>query len=284
MGRQKSIIKQVSDRLHSMAAYGQSKHQDKASNHDKPAADKIYSHSTMQNYHQAACDFAHWARSVHGCKDLDTARQYTGEYLQQRINAGLSAWTIRRDAAALAKLYDCQSSDLGATLPTRYRSQITQHSTRDPKGFSEARHQDLAALCRSTGLRRHEVAQLRPEDVQTRTAGSTVVTVRQGKGGKRRTIVALDDTPARLAFAAKIAGKDTIIDHIPNRSPIHAWRRDFAQALYTQLARDVTTLPSSEVYRCRNDMAGRMYDKQAMKAVSVSLGHSRLDVVTNYLK
>lgn len=170
MGRQKSIIKQVSDRLHSMAAYGQSKHQDKASNHNKPAADKIYSHSTMQNYHQAACDFAHGARSTHSCKDLDTARQYTGEYLQQRINAGLSAWTIRRDATALAKLYGCQSSDLGATLPTRYRSQITQHSTYQPKGFAEAHHQDLAALCRSTGLHRSATP-------RGRTDGSTVVTV-----------------------------------------------------------------------------------------------------------
>lgn len=147
-------------------------------------------------------------------------------------------------------------SSLGSTLPTCYRSQITQHSTYQPKGFAEARHQDLAALCRSTGLRRHEVAQLRPEDVQTHTDGSTVVTVRQGKGGKRRTVVALDDTPAQLAFAAKIAGKDTIIDHIPNRAPIHAWQRDFAQSLYTQLARDVAMPPSSEVYRCRNDMAG----------------------------
>ena len=32
-----------------------------------------------------------------------------------------------------------------------------------------------------------------------------------------------------LKEQAILAGKDKIIDHIPNRAPIHSWRRDFAK-------------------------------------------------------
>lgn len=283
MGRQKSMIRQVSERLHSMAAYGQSKHTDKLGNGGKPAIDKIYSFSTMCNYHQAACDFAHWARDTHHCRTLDQARQYTGEYLQQRMDSGRSAWTVRRDAAALAKVYQCKTTDLGVTLPARHRGDVTQHSDRTPQGFAESRHADLAALCRSTGLRRHEVEQLRPQDVRQDAEGRTVVRVEQGKGGKSRDVVALDNTPARLAAQATAAGNDRVIDHIPGRAPIHAWRRDYASALYDRLARDVATLSPADQYRCKLDQSGTVYDRQALAAVSVALGHSRIGVATHYV-
>lgn len=283
MGRRKSIIRQVSERLHSMAAYGQSKHVDKLGNGGKPAIDKIYSHSTMANYHQAACDFAAWARDTHHCRTLDQARQYTGEYLQQRMDSGKSAWTVRRDAAAIAKVYQCQTTDLGVTLPARHRGDVTQHSNRTPQGFSEGRHADLAALCRSTGLRRHEVEQLRPQDVRQDAEGRTVVRVEQGKGGKARDVVALDNTPARLAAQATAAGSDRVIDHIPGRAPIHAWRRDFATRMYDKLARDVATLDRSEQYHCKLDRGGDVYDQTALGQVSAALGHSRIGVTTHYV-
>lgn len=116
MGHRKSIIRQTVERLQDMAAYGDSKHADKLANGGKPAVDKIYSYETMRNYLDAATQFADWARS-HGCRTLDEAQQHTGEYLQQRMDRGLSAWTVRRDAAALGKLYQCKTTELGATLP-----------------------------------------------------------------------------------------------------------------------------------------------------------------------
>lgn len=280
--KRKSIVKQAVDRLQDMAAWGHSKHQDKAANGGKPALEKIYSHCTMDNYKAVAATYAGWAREAHGCRDIDQARQYTGEYLRGRMAVGLSAWTVRRDAAALAKLYQCQTTELGAELPTRHRGDITQHRGGKSKGhFSEARHKDLADLCRATGLRRHEVAQLRPGDVE-QIGGKTFVTVQQGKGGKYRRIEALNDAPARLAEKAQ--GRDRLIEHIPKYAPCHEWRAEFAQAMYRQLARDPVQLPAREVYRCRADRAGVCYDKQAMKAVSLALGHARLDVVTNYIK
>lgn len=43
-------------------------------------------------------------------------------------------------------------------------------------------------------------------------------------------------------------------------------------------------LKSKEVYKCHDDMKDFCFDRTAMKKVFVALGHSRVDVVTNYLK
>ena len=99
--KKKSIVRQAKERLWSMAAWGQSKHSDKLQNGGKPAMDKIYSHSTMDNYVDVAVLFVKWARAEHGCKTLEDARQFTGEYLNQRVRDGKSTYPVRRDVAAL---------------------------------------------------------------------------------------------------------------------------------------------------------------------------------------
>lgn len=284
MAKRPSIVRQATERLQEMASWGRSKHADKLANGGKPALDRIYSYSTMANYKDVAAHFAMWARDTHGYRDIDQARELTGAYLQQRMDSGLSAWTVRRDAAALGKLYQCPTTELGAALPVRHRGDVTQHRGESVgKGFSETRNQDLVDLCRSTGLRRHEVAQLRPEDVTKTADGRVLVHVTQGKGGKERTVTALNDRPLEIAAQAKAEGRDQVIERIPNRTPIHAYRAEYARSLYNELARDVSTLPRSEVYVCRLDLKDVEFDKAAMQAASEALGHSRLDVMTSYL-
>lgn len=283
--KNKSIVRQVTERYLSMAAYGDSKHLDKAGNHGKPSMGKIYSSSTMDNYIDAGTRFAKWVRVNYKCRSIEDARQYTGEYLRSRIDAGHSAWTIRRDAAALGKLYQCPTTDLGADLPTRHRNEVTQHrGDRSVGHFDAARHADLVDLCLSTGLRRHEVAALTPNDVYRDADGRVCVHVVQGKGGKERTVIALDDAPLRVAQAAKAAGLECVIAHIPKYAPIHQMRRSYAQTLYQRLERPIDSLSRSERYECRGDMEGAVYDKAAMQAVSEALGHARLGVVTAYLR
>lgn len=285
MAKNKSIVRQVTERLTAMTAFGQSKHMDKAVNGGKPDIGKVYSHSTLKNYIDAGSRFARWVRSEHGCKNLDDARKFTGEYLQHRIDEGMSAWTVRRDAAALGKLYQCPTTDLGADLPTRHRNEVTQHRGDRSNGhFSASRHADLVDLCRATGLRRHEVAALVPDDVYRDADGRTCVHVRQGKGGKERTVIALNDAPLRVAQTARSAGLSRVIAHIPKYAPIHQLRGEFARSLYNRLERPVEALSRSERYECRGDLAGNIYDKKAMQAVSEALGHSRLGVVTAYLR
>ena len=285
MGHKKSLVRQVFEKLQGMAAFGQSKHRDKLSNGGKAMPNKIYSHSTMKNYLDAATTFARWAREQHSCKTLEQAQLYTGDYLRYRMSGGNTCWTVSRDASALAKLYQCKSTDFGVKLPKRRRADVRKNrDSSNAKGFNAKKHSDLVDLCKATGLRRHEVAALRPEDVVRDGQGRVLVYVQQGKGGKERTVVALNDRPYQIARTAQSEGRERVIERIPCRAPIHPLRHEFARELYHRLARDTALLPKAEVYCCRADRAGIHYDKAAMRVVSEALGHNRLDVVTNYLR
>ena len=284
MGKHKSLVRQVTEKINSMTAYGQSKHDDKQKNGGKPDPQKIYSFSTREAYLDAAIHFAKWAKETHGCRELDEARAYTGEYLNQRTKAGLSAWTVRLDAAALGKLYGCPTTELGAALPSRRRQDVTQHRTDAWVGhFNPERHPELVSLARSTGLRRHELAALRPEDVERRSDGTVWVTVRQGKGGKQREVEALDDTALRLAQEAQEAGRELVVAHIPKYAPIHQYRAEYAKTIYALYERPLEGLDRSQIYAAKGDLEGCKWDREAMLYASRMLGHNRLDVMTAYL-
>lgn len=282
MAKKKSIVRQAVERLLSMAAWGHSKHADKRIHNGHGARDKIYAGKTMDIYIDVAARFVRWAKAEHGCRTVDEARPYVAAYLQFQIGQHKSAWTVRTVASGLAKLYGCGMGDFGVKLPERYRENVTQHRGNRWVGHYNAyKHRVLELFCRSCGLRRHEVAKIRPEDVYQDDEGRVIVHVVQGKGGKERYVVALDDTPLRIAEAA--AGKEHIFDKIPKYAPIHEWRAAYAKTLYAGLARSVDDIPPKERYICRAERAGVTYDKKAMAVVSQMLGHARLDVVTNYL-
>lgn len=184
--KKKSIIRQGIERLLKMRAFGQSKHQDKLKNNGQPARNKIYSGSTLTGYIAACCRFLRWVRKEYDCNDLDAARQYVGRYLRLRIRRGMSAWTVRAEAAALAKMYQCSMCDFGVKLPKRRRRDVTQHRRNAYVGhYDSKKHYLLEAFCRACGLRRHEVAQLRVSDVYRSAQGNVIIHVRQGKGGEK---------------------------------------------------------------------------------------------------
>lgn len=282
--KKKSLIRLCVERMLGMCAFNQSKHKDKLRNNGKPARGKIYSGCTLSNYIAACCRFLKWVRREYGCADLDIARQYVGTYLRLRIRKGMSAWTVRAEAAALAKIYQCSMCDFGVKLPKRRRRDVKQHRGNRWAGhYDSIKHKALELFCRACGLRRHEVAQLRPTDVYRSNKGNVIVHVRQGKGGKERFVIALNNTPLELAEQAAARGDKMIFPHVPKYAPVHTWRRAYASDLYHRLARPAEEIPRQEQYICRGERAGIIYDKRAMQAVSKMLGHSRLDVVTSYL-
>lgn len=282
MGKRKSLIKQGVDKLLSMAAFGQSKHEDKKQNGGHPAMDKIYGSGTMDNYIDAVSRFLRWAQDRYKCRYLEEAREYVAEYLSDRIDT-MSAWTVRMEAAAIAKLYQIRMDELGVELPERKREDIVQH--RDQKWighFSPENHKDLVAFSQSSGVRRHELAKACPDDVCDENGKAFVETI--GKGGKHRKIPCLNAEPLRIAMEAKAMGKERIFDHVPKYAPIHEYRAQYAQTMYDMLARSVEEIPQEDRYVCRGAKKGIVYDKKALAQVSKALGHNRLDVVAdNYL-
>jgi hypothetical protein len=164
VGRKGSIIYQVLTRLRELQRFGQSKHAAKQAEKERckregipwnPArVEGIYSFGTYQDYKERCLRFANWVRTEKGVKDLEQARAYVKEYLEKEIAEGKSAWTLRLDSAALAKLFGCPSTEFGVKLPTRSRENI--HRSRlereHDKHFSERRNRDVVEFCRATGL------------------------------------------------------------------------------------------------------------------------------------
>lgn len=284
MGYRPSMTRQALDCLQGMQAFVASKHNERIANNGQTRKDRIYSKSTFDTYLDIGTHFAKYVQENYGCLALDEARPYVGAYLEQRMLDGISPWTLHRDASALAKLYQCTSADFGVKLPPRYRSDISRYHDIDEKMAAfEAEHPLLAKACKSCGLRRHELRALRVEDVYVDARGNIRVLVRQGKGGRRREVYALDDSILRLAQMAREQGRTYICRTVPPQAPLHGYRRIFAQRTYAKFARPECQIPKKDCYVCRGDMQGIVLDKRSMRSVSKALGHNRLGIVTHYL-
>jgi hypothetical protein len=282
MGHRRSLVRQGTEKLLKMAAYGDSKYEDKKSNRGLPAREKIYSSKTMDNYIDYCARFLHWVQKTHGCRYLEEALPHVNEYLEQRIETH-SAWTVRAEAAGIAKLFQCSMNDFGVTLPKRSRDNITQHREQKWIGlFSPEKHRDLVEFCLSTGLRRRECKAAAPDDIWEEDGQVYIKTV--GKGGRHRIVTCLNDAPLKIAQAAAERGQSLIFEEgICKYCPAHEYRAQFSAALYTRLARPLDEIPLDEQYICRGSKKGVVYDKKALSVVAVQLGHGaqRLSLVAN---
>lgn len=286
MSKRPSMVYQVLECLKKMQAFGVSKHAERAANGGQTRKDRIYSKSTFDTYLAICVHFAKFSQKHFGCRWLREARPYVAAYLRQRMQNGVSPWTLHRDASALAKLYQCTSADFGVKLPPRRRGDVSRYRNADEQVAAfRQNNPELAEACESCGLRRHELRLLTAaEDVRVDDGGHIRVAVRQGKGGRPREIYALGDAMLRLAQQAQAEGREYICHTIPPHAPIHILRQIFAQKTYKENARPVDQIPKQDRYICRGDMAGIILDRRALRTVSKALGHNRVGIVTHYLR
>ncbi len=285
MSKHRSITQQAMDELRGQLRIGKSKHQAKI-DEGTHSPEGIFSWSTYHSYQKHAAGFCSWCKAQHPeCRKLEDARRYVRDYLKMRIDSGLSAWTVHLDASALAKVFHCHTGNFGVKLPSRMRENIVRSraARAHDKEVSEPRNRAVADFCRGTGLRRKELGMLEVDDVEP---DGSRVHVRNGKGGKERWVNVLPRYQAHVAACAANAKGRLVFQKtdLKHRLDIHGFRREYAQAVYAQHARDLKTLPKEELYFCRKDKAGTVYDRQAMLIVSRNLGHNRISVVAgNYL-
>lgn len=281
----KSLVRQVQERLESKLCAGDSKHEDKRNGLTKG---KIYSFNTFRTYEKHACSFAKWAKAEFGCKTLDECRQYVDAYLQYRAGY-CSAFTVKLDAAALGKTYGEPTTNFVQT-PSRIRSEITRSRGEKAmdKHFSETKHADMVEFCRACGLRRSELAKCRGSDLVP-CSGSPVglgIYVASGKGGRSRVagLYCSKEQADSISAMCDAAGSNKLFERISGAADIHGYRREYAQRVYTSHTRPLETLDTHSKYYCRNDKAGYIYDRDALKITSRMLGHNRIDVAaSNYL-
>ena len=285
-----SLVKQVSDKIDELFTPGRSKHDDKKSG---STGDKIYSYETRRAYKKHACYFVQWVKEQpikpeigHKPRTLDECRAYVPEWLQLRVDQGVSAWTIRLEASALAKLYGCTLKDFGVDLPARKRANITRsrgEKVRDYH-FSEKRHSEFITFCKTTGLRSEGIQNVKGTDLIDNGDGTYCIDVTE-KGGRRRFAPVFGEPEAVAAVVERMksAGDGKVWpDGVPNGADIHSYRAAYATAIYKHHERDPKTLKRSEKYHCRTDLKGTVYDKRAMKIASEALGHSRIDVIASH--
>ncbi|WP_394273612.1 hypothetical protein [Butyricicoccus sp.] len=288
----KDLHQQVYDRLTGMQAFGESK---KAAIADGTAQDKIFSYNTYQTYWKHSKYFVAWIKEKYPeCTTLRAAKKHANEWLQEREDQGLSAWTIQTEAKALGKLYGIKPEDPDYFKPPkRHRAEIKRSRgdrVRDLH-FSKTNNDELIKFCQGTGLRRSELKSLQGRDLMTREQIEREISrieamperteaqdkhlnmlrdtrmfdceyfchVRSGKGGRERVspIVGknVDQIVARI--------RDTVADekvwqHVNSNADIHGYRGDYATAIYKSYARTIEQIPYDRV----NAGTGRRYQSE----------------------
>jgi hypothetical protein len=171
-------------------------------------------------------------------------------------------------------------------LPKRARASITR--SRGPKAYDAHFNPNnwpiLINFLKATGPRRDELKMLRTQDLlerdpdpTSRYFGQAVVKVWNGKGGKARTVPVLaGQEHALLAACEGLAPDDLVFARLPKHLDVHAYRREYAQAVYLFHAPG-RTLPSAQGRLKRCD-----YDRAAAYEVTLALGHNRLDIVLQH--
>lgn len=297
LSKRKSLTYQITEQLQDKLAIGDSKHIDKQAD---LTDSKIYSWGTYHSYKKQLGYFAAFCKEK-GCKTLAEARVYASEWLQNDVKKGLSAYTIKLRASALAKLYGCSTADFDVVLPSRNRSDISRSrgDKISDKNFSEAKNADLVTFCKGTGLRRAELLQIRGTDLVYKSGMPFLHVTRATKGGRERYAPIVGDV-TKIVNMLNSAGSDKVFKTVPSHADIHSYRADYATTIYKQNARDLESCKSDKfihpkkdchgniivdktaVYHFRGDRVGDWLDKKAMLAASQALGHNRIDVIAGH--
>lgn len=286
----RSLHQQAYDRLTGMQAFGESKKEAKREGTDR---DKIFSFNTYQTYWKHTKYFLHWVQKQYPeCTTLKKAKLYVNEWLQERCDQGLSAWTIQTEEAALNKLYQISPDDPERfQAPKRNRRNIkrSRSDAKRDKHFSETNNDELIKFCKGTGLRKSELASLKGQDLVTKSQiekrisklekksgeltlyelrqlemlhdtrmfqGKYFIYVRNGKGGRKRLSPIIGQYSENIVERMLHTGKEeNVWQYVNANADIHGYRSDYATAIYKAYARNLEDIPFDRV----NKGTGRKY-------------------------
>lgn len=279
----RTLHQQAYDRLVKMQAFGDSKRLDKLEN-PEDFARKIYSFSTYQTYFKHIKYFIKWIQKEHPeVKTLKKAEKFVPEWLQTRVDKGLSAWTVQTEEAALNKLYQIKLDDeTRFQPPRRLKENITRSrgtKVRDAH-FSEKTNEELINFCKACGFRRNVLERLTGSDLFDRAKAETAFAEAQRAGDEALATalsVGLKTFPKQDYFIlhrrdkggktrlSPIVGpqKDAVVQRMKATPPhekvwqyvslncdVHGYRSDYATSIYKQYARPIEQLAYHKKIRC----------------------------------
>lgn len=316
MARKQNIENLFHTNLKDKISFGQSKHADKAIQNLSfgESTYKIYSYSTYNTYLKECTAYARWLteeKDIKKTDDISKTEQYVKEYLQSRLDAGVSIYTAKMERAALGMLY---SKQIDFKMPVRDSKNITRSRLEvdNDKHYSESgKYKDVFDLAKATGGRRSDLLKLTVDSFIIKD-GHMYVNFEQSKGGRNRLTYVREEyrqEVKNIIERTKEAGKTRLLDKIPNRIDIHSYRREYCRGLYSEIKdnkelRDdiLKNYPVRREYKTQKDKNGNSYTKEITRdyykdregnvynrddiyVCSQCLGHNRLDVsIRHYLK
>ena len=290
----KDLHQQAYDRLTGMQAFGESKKEAVANGTEK---EKIFSFNTYKSYWKHTKYFIKYIKENHPeCTTLKSAKKYVNEWLQTRVDQGLSAWTVQLEAKAMGKLYGISPDDENYFKPPKRNREDIKRSRGDrvrDKHFSKTNNDELIKLCKGTGLRRAELGELRGKDLVTREEieaeisqlesrpaaeltpadtkrlemlqdtrlfeGDYFTHVRNGKGGRERMSPIIGPNTEQIVERIKSTpAEEKVWQHIHQSADIHGYRAEYATIIYKAKARAIEEIPYDRV----NRGTGRKYQSE----------------------
>ena len=290
----KDLHQQAYDRLTRMQAFGESKKEAVANGTEK---EKIFSFNTYKSYWKHTKYFIKYIKENHPeCTTLKSAKKYVNEWLQTRVDQGLSAWTVQLEAKAMGKLYGISPDDENYFKPPKRNREDIKRSRGDrvrDKHFSKTNNDELIKFCKGTGLRRAELGELRGKDLVTREQieaeiaqlesrpaaeltpadtkrlemlqdtrlfeGDYFTHVRNGKGGRERMSPIIGPNTEQIVERIKSTpAEEKVWQHIHQSADIHGYRAEYATIIYKAKARAIEEIPYDRV----NRGTGRKYQSE----------------------
>ena len=277
----KDLHQQAYDRLTGMQSFGDSKRTAVAEGTDR---EKIFSFNTYKTYWKHIKYFIKYIKEKHPeCTTLKSAKKHVNEWLQVRVDEGLSAWTIQTEAKALGKLYGISPDDADYFKPPKRNREDIQRSRGDrvrDLHFSKTNNDELIKFCRGTGLRRSELEQLRGKDLVTRAQIEKEISrieslqerspydekklemlrdtrmfheeyfthVRSGKGGRERMSPIIGKNAEQIIERIRSTlPEEKVWQHVHKSADIHSYRAEYATAIYKTHARPIQEIPYDRV-------------------------------------
>lgn len=238
----------------------------------------IRSINTAKAYRNSAEQFATWLKDIKGINKINkVTRAVAGEYLQQRDKIN-SAWTTKKDLAAINKIFDYKLTSKELGLKKRKIKDIK----RSRKGPDKSRpgllikYKEQILFIMACGCRRDSITRVTYQDIVFENGIAVAVNLVE-KGGKPRTAPILESH--QIEFTAMIekyrnTTNTNIFKSFDNHVSAHYYRHLYAMNLYEEL---LSKDGSPEHVKYKG------YDSVVLGEVSKALGHGegRLYLVVN---
>ena len=313
MGRL-SIRQEIERNLKDRRAFGRSKNQDKARDRaDRlragEAADKMesrqkyyfYNRGTYDTYVKRAVEVFKFANAEAGHRlSFHEVENYIEKYLDARkeaaIRGEITPRTLAKERSEISKVW-LVNLDRYEILPCHVESNKGRGNDRC---FNPDNHKEQLDFYRAIGARKAEYRDLSRQEVQAyrdqvyRETGIVLtpdlhgrvsnlqifekdnqmyICVVKAKHGKTNVSMVLPQNQQMVREAFQ-TGRFRDYYNPSDHTNVHQCRREYAQSLYQYCARDITALPTDQLYICRGRYAGRVYDRSAVIRVAESLGHA----------